>query len=347
MRRAFEESVEDEVPEETPDVEASPVEEPVTSSGSGRDERGRFAKKVSEPEEIPEEIAGLESAERVTEDQPPTEAAPITAPLSWPGDMRKLWSKLPREAQDYIAKRDLETQQAFSRKGRQDAELEEVFKPYADEWAVRGITPVQVVKQYMAWAEQLQRDPIGASLRLAQQYGATPDHFRSALSQGQQGLNQAYQPPPTTHLEHRLAQLEQMYQSQSEQAQEQQRQGTAAEIEGFFGETDKGGNLLRPYYVEVYPTLTSITRAMREANPTMPIRDVLSRAYDAAIAADPDIRGKVESDREASRIERERQHVEKARRMGSSVTGSPNGQLSKPVPADTRDLMWAAYNGDL
>jgi len=349
MQRAYEESQTAEPEVEAPAATELENETPEQRADRQRDEKGRFAKKDSEPQG---DDTGTQPAQGVTEEQ--QAAAPITAPLSVPGELRQAWSQLPREWQEYYAKRDLETSQKLSDQGRQVHELNEVLKEHVADWEVRGITPAQVLKQHLTWSKQFETDPLNAMFRLGSMYGVTPAHVAHALqtnhAQQQQGQQQAQQGQPQIHpeLQRELNEIRAFRQQQEQAVIEQKIEFASSHYSAFANEADAQGNLVNPYWQEAYPLMQSMAAGLRERYPEAGAQEFLRICYRAAINADPTLSQKATADSDRSRQQRERQQVEQARKMGSSVRGAPNGAAGSPQRfGSAREAMQAAYEGKI
>lgn len=336
LMAAYEASQAPQEPQDT-DLETEQPQEP-TQAQRVRDPHGRFAKKVSEEAQAPRVETGTEPTSGVTEEA--AKAAPITAPVSVPGELRKNWNQLPPEWQQWTAKRELETQQKLSHQGREVAELREVIKQHAPDWEVRGFGPVEALRQYIGWSKRLETNPVQAAIELAANYGVQPQHFAHYLQTGAMQQVQ-HQPQQQEFRDPRVdAWMEQQQQQQIAQAQ--------SELERFADERDESGNLKHAYWLEAYPYMQSIAAGLRQRHPTASARELLEMTYSAAVAASPELRAKADADRERARQVRERQTVEQARRMGSSIKGAPNGSGVAPKQyASRKEELWAAYRGEI
>jgi hypothetical protein len=109
-------------------------------------------------------------------------------------------------------------------------------------------------------------------------------------------------------------------------------------IDQFRGATDTSGALLHPHYAEVEEHMTRLAIAARTSGKPVPS---LNDLYDEAVWANPSTRAQLlEAQRAADQAQHKaaeeearreaRAKAEKARRAGSSVTGSP-GQTAAPA----------------
>lgn len=351
MQRVFEESLTDSDPGDETDLV---TEAPSAEDGRARDEKGRFAKKVSEPETALE--AGTQPIPGVTEEQAGLQpAAPITAPRSVPGELRQAWTQLPREWQEWTAKREQETQDSLRTQGRQVTELNEVLKEHVADWEVRGITPAQVLKQHLAWSKQFESNPLSAMFRLGELYGVTPQHVAQHLQMqshaqqhGQPQQQQYGNAPLPPQLQLALERIE-SFETQQQQAMVAHQQAFAeSHYDTFANATDASGNLLHPFFWDAMPIMRSMAAGLKEQFKEEDPQTFLGIAYRAACNAHPELAKKLAESDEKARQQRERQQVEQARRMGSSVRGAPNGAAGAPKRFNsTREAMQAAYEGKL
>lgn len=302
-----------------------------------RDARGRFTKKSQTESEGQEPQSG--EAEEQT--------APISPPVSWPADAKKWFVQLPREQQEFVARREQELAQ-FGHQARQKyAGLEKVLEPYRDTWARNGIDPEKKINQLLSWDSHIERGREAAIVELAQSRGISPQQLASYMLRQQGAQPQAMQGGAHQPQEFRDPRMDILLQQM-----QQQKEGEAgSEAEAWLNELDDNGQPLRPYVTELSGELESLVSYLRSQNPTAPHRQILDRAYSMALAGRPDLQEHLEAERkaaeEAKRIAEQRERVDRARKAGAAVSGAANGNVARPVPTDRRELIRAVVNGEL
>ena len=102
----------------------------------------------------------------------PTEAQPsagIEPPQSWNAKAKEHWNTLPREAQEYIAERELQSQQKITEQGRQLYELQQgpqasmPHREHVERIAQEhGLTPDDTIQRFIAADNFLKTNPVAA-----------------------------------------------------------------------------------------------------------------------------------------------------------------------------------------
>lgn len=156
------------------------------------------SKAAEEPAEKPDKEKDLsdqeepsaETGEEVAE-EPPLAASTVKPPAFWSAKQKEVFLKLPPEAQQVIADRELEQTRALSRLGNEagkakdydkrfyaDFETPEAAQNHRNMLAAQGVTdPIAELHRYRAWDRVLNSDPRTAIAALMQRNGLTPQHF--------------------------------------------------------------------------------------------------------------------------------------------------------------------------
>jgi len=278
IRAAFEAAQAASEPETAPEPE-SPAD-----AAKERDERGRFASKEAEqPTEAGE-------PKPVDAKQPER----LEAPTGWPADARTDWNRLPKALQASI----LEDVQANRLRlgGQASGSVEadpivQAAREYEADARHVNVTPAEYVKNTLAWARELARDPQTYLPQLARTLGI--DLAQSAASQQGNAAGMSHGSPEIMQLRQQVQEMKGML-TEAQQAEANRRHAAINdEISAWKDEKDGSGNPLRPYYSEIpEAALAMRVQLIRADNPTLPIRDVLQRAYDAETFAQPEIRSR-------------------------------------------------------
>lgn len=336
-------------------VDAAPAEP--SADQRVRDEAGRFAAKApEEPAANPEPVAAPEitdhTAETVVKEAPVE--APILAPVSWSAEDKAEFAKLTPAAQKIIARRESERDKAYQQKADEAAQLkrrydgiEQVLAPRRQEMAIRGVNEAQAIHQLLSINDFATKDPAGYIQWAAQQ-------LKVDLGQMAAPAEQQQTDPHIRALDERIARFEQMTAQQQraaaeaqQRAQQQAHQMSLSDIEAFASEADARGAPARPYFQHVLNDLLPITQLIRQANPSLPNREVLQQAYERAVWANPETRQAVQElarrQEEAKRTAEAAKKAADAKRAASSITGAPGG-VAAAGPKDTlREELAAAF----
>lgn len=165
-----------------------------------RDEHGRFAKAAGEGDESQPGDPPLAEREQQDEGDPakedsgdqspktevegePAQAQAIAPPMSWSKEAREHWAKIPVEAQQVIAQREVEAHRYISQLGEQVKSAEPllgVLKQNADVFQRRGVSFEQGVAALIEAQRSLERDPISAIQYFARSAGVDLSMFANA-----------------------------------------------------------------------------------------------------------------------------------------------------------------------
>jgi hypothetical protein len=271
------------------------------TNGADRGDSGKFTSPNPETPSEPAEVASPEAdtqgqGEGAEPDPTLTGTAPL--PPSWQ-HKPELWEKLPPESRQWAAEVERRHQQTLSEQGRTIATakpLMEVVKAHEQLYAGRSmpdgrpVTPADAVNFLLAAQSRLDSgNPVPEILRIADSYGV-----RQQLAQ-HLGI-QSNQPVDTQALLNKIGSLEQQLmqanprnisQIISQQLSEQQAIDSNVRLFEDFAERN-------PVIREVPESdmLDFIALAKKKLPDTSSPRDVLAKAYDMAVNADPALRSK-------------------------------------------------------
>lgn len=276
---------------------------------------------------------------------------PILAPASWPAAAKAQWATIPRESQEFLAKRENEWRTAYQQKAEQAnqlqrryTEIDQVLEPYRQKLALNGISEAAALKTFFAMNDFLDRDPVGALKYLAQGRGVD----LGKLSPPQQAAD-GYVDPSLQHALSKVQQLEQVVaqlqqkppqwyeQQQAEQARQfdqQQNVAVLSEFDKVAGQVNADGSPKYPHMADLLEDIVPHVARLRRANPSAPIAEIVDKAYDKAVWSHDDLRqhridAQAATDA-ARRVEEQKQAAAKAQRAGVQVNGSPTGSAAPP-----------------
>lgn len=312
--------------------EESPLEKPTKV----RDESGKFVKADG----------------KVVETAPTEPVAPgtqtVNAPRSISPEHVDKFNALPTEIKDWLLKVDEGQYRTFSRKmgeigakERRYRDLDDAVAPYEVEWAKHGITPGQVLNNYIAWEKDFHDNPQKVIGELLAQKNMTLDE----LVANKDSLPN----PEIASLKAEIAELRGGYESTQKQSIAEYNQSLNNDIENYATEAGPDGKPLRPHFDAVYKHMIPVAKAYREANPEAPERQILDAAYKDAIYLHPQVRQLV-LEEEVSKKALERQladseKVQRAKVAGSSLRGTATSHtMVNTKPKTLRETIENAWD---
>jgi hypothetical protein len=316
-----------ETPQETPEIiESAPVETAGTeteaeSEARARDDRGRFAKKQEEAEQL------LEAATE-TPVEPVREAKP--SPKAWKKELaEKYWNNLDPDLQEEILRREEAVSRGFEQyktDAQYASDLKQVIDPYNDyinqmgvsapaaidhllksEYQLRNGTPYEKAQLFMQWANA---------------YGVNLEELATQ------------RPDPAFAMQSELAQLRGMYNQLIQTQQQTQDKQVLSEIEQFAATHE--------HLDTVREDMALLLQAGKASN--------LDEAYEKAIRLHDDlfnqVNGANQQMAEAQRREQADRAAKAAKAAAVSVKGSRSG-VSQTPPGNLRDALSQAFDGRL
>lgn len=291
----------------------------------------------------PSEPAKKEAAPESEDTSEEADLGSIPMPRSWARDSKgaQAWEKVPRAVQETIAhreyQRDVATQkklQEVTEKGRYYETIERAVQPYAQELALQGFKPEQVVEQALALYKMASTDKAAAARWFLNELNLSPDQLAA---------NQPQIDPNTRALYEKINTIESQLQARLEADKASQASAVDREVESFASEVDEKGQPLFPHVDALAEEMSPHIVMLMKQNPGVPIRTILKASYERAYWANPDMRASEIRRIEGQKQEAERARVEKARRAGSSVSGSPGGAIAAQAPSTVHDAVRQAF----
>lgn len=186
-----------------------------------------------------------EEAEDQGDGEDGTEAGdyqPIDPPSSWSAEEKEQFAKLPREAQETIARGEQEREQHLTQKSQELSEtqerykaLDEVLKPRENAWAMNGMTPDQAVRQLFALSDYAGENPQQFIQWFAQQRGVDLQQLAGGSQSGEDG---EYVDPEVKALRDKVSELERREQSREQQTAQSQQAQIQQVIQDFAADTE-------------------------------------------------------------------------------------------------------------
>ena len=249
---------------------------------------------------------------------------PLEAPKNWSEEVRSKFKDLPRDAQEYMLKRDKEMTADYTRKTQEVAEqrksfesLDKVIAPMRQQIAASGVSETEYIARLLNADMALRNNPKMAIKQLAQGYGID-------LSSIEETVDWNDTDPQIAQLKQQnqaiLAELNQFKQQNLQSA----RQQTEAQINGFANTKDDKGNLKYPHFDKLRVKMGNLIDAGEAKG--------LEDAYAKAVRLDDELyKQSLEAQRKSAKAEedaRRKAAVEKAKKVRPrTATAPPSGSV--------------------
>lgn len=275
-------------------------------------------------------------------DQPNVEGAEpevlpaINAPDAWSAEIREKWASLPRDVQEYVAKREKDAHSRISQMGQELSQykpLAELRTKTLDVFDRHGMTPEQGFERLVYAQQVLDQNPLQGLAAIAQSYGID---LAKAF-----GGQQAQQPNDP-----RFAAL----QSELEQARailtNQQRDQTAAQMRAERDAEAWAAKTVEEWVVgkEHFDLVREDMQKLLSAG----VAENLDEAYETAILRNPELREKVEAAKRAEadkKAQEERERAAKEAKRAAKVNTGNKPAIPKPKGKwDNDDWLSSAYD---
>ena len=249
---------------------------------------------------------------------------PLEAPKNWSEEVRSKFKDLPRDAQEYMLKRDKEMTADYTRKTQEVAQqrksfesLDKVIAPMRQQIAASGVGEAEYISRLLNADMALRNNPKMALKQLAQGYGID-------LSSIEETVDWNDSDPQITQLQQQnqaiLAELNQFKRQNLQSA----RQQTEAQINGFAGTKDDKGNLKYPHFDKLRVKMGNLIDAGEAKG--------LEDAYAKAVRLDDELyKQSLDNQRKSAKAEedvRRKAAVEKAKKVRPrTATAPPSGSV--------------------
>jgi hypothetical protein len=241
------------------------------------------------------EVEETESEEKPEEETKETEAK--SAPASWAKDQHENWSKIPKEAQDYIETREkqmLDGIEQYKEGHRYAQEVDRALQPFREDIKSLGIPESQVIYNLMTHHQALTKGSLEqrqeAFLRIGMESGIIPKE------------GQTLPDKHTQELEQRLSRIEQQEREIQSRYENEELQRVTQTVEAFASDPKN------QYFNELADDIAILLRTGLD----------LQTAYDKAVWANPTTRAKELEKERASVIEKNKKEAEIAKKATST-----------------------------
>ena len=332
---------------------------PVESTGTGRDEHGRFIGKTAESDPaapVAQDQAAVDPAKpadpaAAVDPQAQADArAAAVPPATWSAGAKAIYASLPEIARKEIAKRETDYArgiQQYAEKAKVADSFMREAQPYEAMLRNEGSNPVAALSAFLQQAYTLRSATPQERGRLimetAQKFGADlspylgqqaeqPGGQTQDLSQVQALVQQLVAP----HL--RKIQQWENSQATAQQHQEQQmEQEISSQITAFQSATNEDGSPKHLYFENVRPLMSAFFANGQAKD--------LEQAYDMACFANPEVRAALIADQhraaDAQRLEEAKRKTGDARAAGFNVSGQGGIGIAGATQSSLRDELAA------
>lgn len=293
----------------------------------------------SEPVEVEEvaeataeptlQVSDNESTDQVEEEGTPEQEKPtpiVPPPASWKAEEKEMFASLPPQAQEVIARRERERDTYLHQSRQKYAEVDKAVEPFAEELKRNGVSVGKMVSQALEWDKRLKDDPYGGIAVLARACGVDLKQFAKLAESAEPQdpyVRQLLQ--ETNEVKSKLAEIE----AEKERLKQNQERAVystyAQEVEAFYNARDNAGNALFPYAQTLEEDMVLLSPRVLQEMPNASTREVLEETYRRAMRANPYTYRELEKQQIQQQAQANQARVQKAKRAGSSIAGSPNG----------------------
>jgi hypothetical protein len=220
-----------------------------------------------------------------------------SAPASWAKDQHENWSKIPKEAQDYIETREkqmLDGIEQYKEGHRYAQEVDRALQPFREDIKSLGIPEPQVIYNLMTHHQALTKGSLEqrqeAFLRIGMESGIIPKE------------GQTLPDKHTQELEQRLSRIEQQEREIQSRYENEELQRITQTVDSFASDPKN------QYFNELADDIAILLRTGLD----------LQTAYDKAVWANPATRAKELEKERASVIEKNKKEAEIAKKATST-----------------------------
>jgi len=332
---------------------------PVESTGTGRDEHGRFIGKTAEADPaapVAQDQAAVDPAKpadpaAAVDPQAQADARAAAAPpATWSAGAKAIYASLPEIARKEIAKRETDYArgiQQYAEKAKFADSFMREAQPYEAMLRNEGSNPVAALSSFLKQAYMLRTATPQERGRLimatAQKFGADMTPYL-----GQQAEQPAGQTQDLSQVQALVQQLVaphlqkiQQWETTQATAQQRQEQQMEQEIQGqitaFQSATNEDGSPKHLYFENVRPLMSAFFANGQAKD--------LEQAYDMACFANPEVRAALIADQhrteEAKRLEEAKRKTGEARNASFNPTGQGGIGIAGATQSSLRDELAA------
>lgn len=279
----------------------------------------------------PDEAAPVEGAADEPEGQSPeTEAVEpekpaINAPVSWPAEMKAKFGTLPPDVQEYVHKRESESQQAISRMGNQIASVKpvvEILEQYKGRFEKAGLAPAEGIDRLLNVEAMLEANPYTAIQQIANAYGVDLGLFNGGQPSGESNAEIAGLKRQIEHLTSQLQETSTRVMTREQREQIAEQQAVEAQIAEFVKD--------KPDFDALEAEMLVAIPAIRQQKRGLSPKEVLAEAYEQAKWLNPQTREKMLAEQRKAEAAKQAEEAKK-RAAEAKKVNRVNVRAQEPV----------------
>lgn len=268
--------------------------------------------------------------------EPSPTATAIPVPKSWSAEVSQIWETLPPKAQEFLAKRDQESNDKIYQQGRELKAYEpfgkilEQARPVFEKY---GMSEGDGFAQLLRANEYLETDARSAIRDLARAYGV--EDVLAGRSATPQNAVEASLRAELAELRRQQGEISHRVTARERSEYERQEATIQTQIAEFAKDKPDFDTLEEDIHDQIV--------MLKQKEPGLPPTEILNKAYDRARWANPEARAKVleeqEKAKEAKRLEEAKKRSQDAKRIAPlNVKGSTaNSSAARSWDDDLRD----------
>ena len=306
LGKVYDEAFPDEI-SETDNIheEEAPEEEPEQPSDD--EELEEAASAVEEDEEQPED-----DKEALDEDLEPL--------AHWHKSDREIFKTIPKEAQEFLLRRDKEFQASATKKQMEVADIKKAFDPVRNELVKGGVTEADAIRRLLGAHLQLMEKPKETIFWLMQQYGVNISDIVGSDVEDSSGSSDKAATREIQELKERLARFETRTQQEKVDTIEQQIQEFAKKNE---------------FFEEVQGEMAMIARSFTSQGQPSP---GLEELYEKACWMNDSVREKRAAQKKKARISQDEEKISRAKRA-TKARVQPSRKTSGTITKDEKKTL--------
>lgn len=290
-------------------------------------------------------------------DAPPPASEAMSAPAHWDSAKREAFGTLPAEAQKVVLDLTKSIEAGVTRKSQElsqkaqfaEAVLSAINDSDRQQLARAGLNEAQGLDRLLQLNRMATQDPVRYARWFFETAGLRPEQVFPVTGAPQaQPQGNAAAPPADSqflHLNDKVRGLEGQLDSYRREREAEDLRQAQRVIDRFASQTDDAGNPMHPHFERVRQRVAGLLGADPEILAIADPAERLTRAYETAVYADPDIRAQlIEADLQKKEAARQKQaEVEKARRAQAPVRSAPTVSPSASRPKTISEAVDAAF----
>lgn len=320
------------------------IEQSIEASGDAEAEEDDATEEDYSAEEgdNSQEVSAEESA-----GQEEVDADVINPPNSYSAKFKATWNKIPNEARREILQREQERTEYYranQQRIEMAARMEKAAMPYMANIRAAGVTPDQAFANLLDTQHRLTTaspdERAMMALQIAQSYGANMNLLKDMLNGEQSRMPQ--QNPELIEMRNQVSYLRNQVLAKENEAYQAEVKKVDMALNSFQNAKNLDGTLKYPYFSNVESRMVDLIPSIKAEHPTASYEDILDKAYDSAVWADPQTRSlmttslTVKARENASKQKKER--IEQAKKANrNNFQSKPKHALSTQKPSSSLD----------